>query len=130
MIVLTIRTDKPEAELGLYDGDRQLAYESWLAHRQLAETIHQKIANLLSSQQRLLADVRGIVCFQGPGSFTGLRIGLTVGNALAMGLGVPIVAAQDPEWVASGLAKLHAGMQEFPVMPFYGADVHITQQKK
>lgn len=130
MIILTIRTDKPEAELGLYDGDMQLAYEVWLAHRQLAETIHQKITELLASQQRSIVDVQGIVCFQGPGSFTGLRIGLTVGNALAMGLGVPIVATQDPEWIATGLARLQAGQQEFPVMPYYGADVHITQQKK
>lgn len=130
MIIFTIRTDKLEAELGLYDGDMQLAYEVWLAHRQLAETIHQKITELLASQQRSIADVQGIVCFQGPGSFTGLRIGLTVGNALAMGLGVPIVATQDPEWITTGVAKLQNGEQEFPVMPFYGADVHITQQKK
>ncbi len=49
MIILTIRTDKPEAEIGLYDGEQQLAYEMWSAHRQLAETIHTKIKELLDS---------------------------------------------------------------------------------
>lgn len=130
MLVLTIRTDKPEAEIGLYDGEAQLAYEVWPAHRQLAETIHKKITDMLTTQDKQLQDIAGIVCFQGPGSFTGLRIGLTVGNALAMGLGVPVVATQDQDWITEGTRMLLHGSNDFPVLPYYGADVHITQQKK
>ncbi len=130
MIILTIRTDKPEAELGLYDDATQLAYEVWPAHRQLAETIHQKISDMVQAQHMQLHDVMGIVCFQGPGSFTGLRIGLTVANALAMGLNVPVVATQEPDWIAAGIQKLLHGSNQFPALPYYGADVHITQQKK
>ena len=130
MIILTIRTDKPEAEIGLYDGEAQLAYEVWPAHRQLAETIHKKIADMLTTQDKQLQDIAGIVCFQGPGSFTGLRIGLTVANALSMGLAVPVVATQDPHWITVGIQKLQNGLNEFPALPYYGADVHITQQKK
>ena len=33
MLLLTIRTDKPEAELGLFDSDTKLAYFTWPAHR-------------------------------------------------------------------------------------------------
>lgn len=109
MITLTIRTDKPEAEIGLFENEQQLAYETWEAHRQLAETIHSKIKKLLKSQQKDWQDIEGIVCFQGPGSFTGLRIGLTVGNALAYGLAIPIVAAQGEDWIQTGLKKLAVG---------------------
>lgn len=130
MIILTIRTDKPESEIGLYDGERQLAYETWLAHRQLAETLHGKIETLLKQQNKDWPDIAGIVCFQGPGSFTGLRIGLTVGNALAYSLGVPIVATQDPQWLEAGLKRLQAGENDTQVLPFYGADAHITPPKK
>ena len=130
MLLLTIRTDKPEAELGLYDDTTQLTYEVWSAHRELAETIHQKIRTMVQTQHRQLQDVAGIVCFQGPGSFTGLRIGLTVANALSMGLAVPVVATQDPDWITVGIQKLQNGLNEFPALPYYGADVHITQQKK
>ena len=129
MLLLTIRTDKPDAELGLYDDASQLAYEVWPAHRQLAETIHRKINELLSAQGRRLKDIEGIVCFQGPGSFTGLRIGITVANALAMGLGIPIVAAQDPNWVELGIQRILGGDTDYPALPHYGAEVHITQQK-
>lgn len=130
MIILTLRTDKPEAEIGLYDNSKQLAYETWQAHRELAETLHHKIHSLLKSQQMDWSDLGGLVCFQGPGSFTGLRIGLTVANALAYGLGVPVVAMQDPQWLEKGVARLLRGESDAQALPFYGADAHITPQKK
>lgn len=130
MILLTIRTDKPEAEIGLYDNDRQLAYETWQAHRELAETLHTKIESLLKSQHLDWPAIEGIVCFQGPGSFTGLRIGLTVANALAYSYSLPIVATQEPQWLETGITRLLAGETDEQALPFYGADAHITLPKK
>lgn len=130
MIILTIRTDKPEAEIGLYEDGKQLAYESWEAHRQLSVTIHTKIDEVLKRGGKSLHDIRGIVCFQGPGSFTGLRIGLTLANTLAYALGVPIVARQDPGWLETGIADLLAGKNDKLAQPEYGAEAHITAQKK
>lgn len=130
MIILTIRTDKPDAEVGLYDDEKQLTYETWQAHRQLFETIQHKIEELLQKNQFAWHDIEGIVCFQGPGSFTGLRIGLTIGNALAYSFGLPIVAVQEPAWIEKGIASLLKGESDDRAMPFYGADIRITQQKK
>lgn len=130
MLILTIRTDKPEAELGLYTDEKQLVYEIWPAHRQLAETIHLKINTLLKEQQHRLQDLEGIVAFSGPGSFTGLRIGLTVANTLAYALNVPVAGMSDPGWLEAGIAKLHNGGGTRLALPEYGADVHITPQKK
>ena len=103
MIILTIRTDKPEAEIGLYDDNKRLAYETWQAHRLLAETLHRKIEVLLKGQGKDWKRIEGIACFQRPGSFTGLRIGLTVGNALAYSYDLPVVAAQEPEWLETAI---------------------------
>src|SRR3989338_10680058 len=106
MLILVLRTDKPEAEVGLFDGRRKLAYIKWQAHRELSNTIHKQIDKILNPGTKIsklrnpitdystrdlvrgrqvfsLSDIEGIVCFKGPGSFTGLRIGLTVANALA-----------------------------------------------
>jgi tRNA threonylcarbamoyladenosine biosynthesis protein TsaB len=130
MIILTVRTDKPEAEIGLYDGQVQLGYETWQAHRQLAETLHRKIELLLKVQQKDWTDLQGIACYQGPGSFTGLRIGLTVANALSDSYHLPIVATQDPQWLETGIRRLEQGESDTLALPFYGADAHITQPKK
>jgi tRNA threonylcarbamoyladenosine biosynthesis protein TsaB len=130
MLTITIRTDRPEAEVGLFDGTQQVAYQTWQAHRELAETLHQKINDLLSDNQKNLHDVQGIVVFKGPGSFTGLRIGITVANALAYSLAVPIVASEDPGWLQTGIKRLLAGETEAIAMPEYGALPHVTPQKK
>jgi len=130
MIILTIRTDSPEAEIGLFDGQKELAYKKWQAHRQLAETIHQKIEKLLKSQQKDWQDIEGIVAFKGPGSFTGLRIGLSVANALAASLGIPIVGTDNEDWIGSGLSALSGAQNEGVIMPEYGSPVHITAPKK
>lgn len=130
MLILAIRTDKPEAEIGLFDGKNKLTYETWQAHRQLAETIHTKIEALLKSRDKDWHDIEGVVCYQGPGSFTGLRIGLTVGNAIAYGLEVPIVAEQKADWVQVGISRLIKGESDELALPYYGSPPHITEQKK
>lgn len=129
-MILTIRTDKPVSELGLYDGDEKLAYENWQAHRQLAETIHEKIKNLLESQGKTMDEITGIVVYKGPGSFTGLRIGMSVANALSGGLGVPIEASSGENWLADGLKLLTTKASRLPVAPDYGGPANVTQPRK
>lgn len=130
MLILTIRTDKPEAEVGLYEDTIVLENFLWQAHRQLAETLHATIRDLFLRNNRQLQDVDGIVCFQGPGSFTGLRIGLTVANTLAYSFAVPIVAVQGEDFAPVGVRRLIQAENDKLAIPFYGADVHITAQKK
>jgi tRNA threonylcarbamoyladenosine biosynthesis protein TsaB len=130
MIILTIRTDKPEAEIGLFADGEQVAYEVWYAHRELSITLHQKIADMLAAQHKQFEDIQGIVAFAGPGSFTGLRIGLTVANALAYGLDIPVVASKGEQWIEIGIERLKQSQADVIALPEYGAPPHITQQKK
>jgi len=129
MLVLTIRTDKPESELGMFEDARQLHYERWQAHRQLAETINKKIEEILKTQSKSRHDIQAIVVFKGPGSFTGLRIGITVANTLADSLRIPIVSANGDDWVQTGISRLLATENERIALPEYGGEPNITQPK-
>lgn len=130
MLVLALRTDNPTAELHLLQDGKQIAVFTWQAHRLLAETLHTQVSALLDQAQCELKNLNGIVAFQGPGSFTGLRIGLAVANALAYSLAVPIVAATGDDWITRGVALLAAGQDDVIALPEYGAPVHITAPRK
>ncbi len=130
MLVLTLRTDNPQAEIGLFEDGKQLVYETWEAHRQLAETLHTKLAEMLAEQSKQWSDIEGVVAYEGPGSFTGLRIGLSVANALAASYQLPVVGATGDTWIQEGSNLLIDGSKNTVVLPEYGAPVHITQPKK
>lgn len=131
MLILSIRTDKPEAEVGVFHDHEQVQYEVWYAHRELSLTLQQKIQEVLARDGKALKDVEGIVAFQGPGSFTGLRIGLTVADSLAYSLQVPIVGVTpEDNWISNGIDRLLAGENTKVVVPEYGAPAHITQPRK
>lgn len=130
MIVLTLRTDNPKSEIGLFDDNRELTHLPWHAHRELAETIHAKVKEVLKTQKLTLHDLEAIVVFEGPGSFTGLRIGTAVANALADSLSIPIVAGSSEEWRERGIDRLRKGENDNIVLPAYGSAPHITQPKR
>ena len=86
-----------------------------------AELIPQ-IADLLAKYSYSAKNLQALVAVTGPGSFTGLRVGLTAVKALAEVLGIPIAtvtsleillaAAADPD---SAMAVLDAGRGELYV---------------
>ncbi len=130
MLIITIRTDKPEAEIGLYEDLERLEYTTWQAHRELSNTLHCKMRDLLQSHDKDWADLKGIVCFKGPGSFTGLRIGISAANALAGGLDIPIISKQGDSWIEQGLQELSGGGNDKIVLPEYGALPNTTLPRK
>jgi tRNA threonylcarbamoyladenosine biosynthesis protein TsaB len=130
MIILSVRTDKPETEIALFKDDNKIGEIIWEAHRTLVETIHLRLKELLSKNSFDWPDIQGIICFKGPGSFTGLRIGLTVANTLAYGLNIPIISSTGAKWQSKAIKQLLAGKNEVITMPEYGREANITLPKK
>ena len=130
MLILSLKTDQSEAELWLHNNDHELSHLQWPAYLKLAETINSKIEELLKSANKSLEDLRGIVCFKGPGSFTGLRIGMSVANALAYAQDISIIAITGQDWQKTGIKKLLDGQTDKIVLPEYSHPAITTQPKK
>lgn len=130
MIILALRTDKPDAEIGVYDGHKHLVGDTWHAHRQLAETLHLKIHHLLEKNNLEWSNVEGLVVYEGPGSFTGLRIGLSVANALAYSREIPIISIGSDDWISKGIERIFSGHTNKVALPVYGSPVHTTSPNK
>ena len=129
MIILGLRTDKPEAELYLYKDQHLLGELKWPAHLELSKTIHKQMDKLLNKSSISLKDVEGIVCFQGPGSFTGLRIGLSVANALAYASSIPVIAKRGDNWLENGIKDLLAGKNDKIAVPYYDRPAATSTQQ-
>lgn len=125
---LAIRSDKPEAEICILDANGQIVKQKiWSANRTLARDLPGEIDDLINQEYDQLV---GVIAFRGPGSFTGLRIGITVANAIAYGQGLPIVGAMGDNWLKTGIERLSNHEDDRIVLPEYGAAPHITPAKK
>lgn len=60
------------------------------AKKDASQRILPFITELLEKEGKKLEDIKKIKVNTGPGSFTGLRVGVSVANALGWGLGIPV----------------------------------------
>lgn len=133
-MILGLRTDTTVAEIVLLDTARgkQLALVRHELGRTMSRELLGCIETLLVEKGLDWTDVQGVMAYKGPGSFTGLRIGVTVANTLAYALGVPLVGveADSEPWTAAAFARIQAGENDGLVGPHYGAPAHITKPRK
>lgn len=106
-----------------------LSDRQWDSGRQLADELLDVLRDLLNDNGTDFTGLTGIIIFSGPGSFTSLRIGHTVANALAAQLGIPVVGTGGEDWIATGIAALPHAKTGVIAMPFYGAEANITRPK-
>ena len=128
-MILLLDTSTPTCKLRFVDGDWSYAAE-WESGRGLAKGLLGYLDSELAGQSKQWSDVTGIVVYKGPGSFTGLRISVTVCNTLAHANGWPIVGETGDDWQARGIARLAAGDNDEIVLPEYGGEANITQPRK
>ncbi|QQG51048.1 MAG: tRNA (adenosine(37)-N6)-threonylcarbamoyltransferase complex dimerization subunit type 1 TsaB [Candidatus Saccharibacteria bacterium] len=128
-MILLLDTSTPVCKLTLVDGDWRYD-DQWQADRQLAKGLLQYLQEQLQKNGKTFQDITAIGAFTGPGSFTGLRIGLTVLNTIADSEKLPIVGAGGENWQSDTLARLQSGENDQIVLPFYGGDAHITKPRK
>src|SRR5579872_5195445 len=89
---LAIETSSRIGSVALAEDDNTLAEDTFPHGLQHAARIIPAIDSLCKKLGWTSADIREIYVSAGPGSFTGLRIGITLAKALAMATGATLVA--------------------------------------
>jgi tRNA threonylcarbamoyladenosine biosynthesis protein TsaB len=84
--------------LGRLTGDSaELLAQKELAGRTYSATLVAAVEELLAAHAIHVGDIGCIVVVNGPGSFTGVRVGLSAAKGLAEGAGIPVVAVSRLE---------------------------------
>jgi len=101
-LILALDTATSSASVALWAPYRVLAEETWLSSSSHTVELMPAISRQLERQKVKPADIKALAVTQGPGSFTGVRIGVSLAKGLAVALGIPLVAVPTLEVLAYG----------------------------
>ncbi|MCG8640833.1 MAG: tRNA (adenosine(37)-N6)-threonylcarbamoyltransferase complex dimerization subunit type 1 TsaB [Desulfobacterales bacterium] len=101
MIVLGLSTAEQGGSLAIVDGDRLICQEFWDTKQTHSKRLLGMIRHMVENRSGLdLADIDAYVAARGPGSFTGLRIGISAIKGLAYAMGKPALGASSLDGIA------------------------------
>ncbi len=101
MLFLALDTATDRGSLALLEEDQVLGELTLDTPGSFLVHLLPALDNLLSQTRRGLGEVGAIGVSQGPGNFTGLRLGLATAQGLALSLGIPAVPVPTLEVVAA-----------------------------
>lgn len=106
MLVLAIETSNKPASVAVVDRDRVYGEIYSSCGKAHSERLPLMIDPLLEDCGLEKGDLDAVAVSIGPGSFTGLRIGLATAKGLALGLGIPLVGVSTLKALAISVGPL------------------------
>lgn len=100
MKILAISTSSNTASVALLEDDKCIQELNICNERTHSEKLMPLIDELLKNNDITLSDIGLIACDNGPGSFTGIRIGVATVKALAEAKAIPVVSCSSLEGLA------------------------------
>ena len=113
---LTIDTSTDTASIAIVQNSEVLAELAWRCQQNHTVELLPRLAQLLNDTKVALQSVSCIIVAKGPGSFTGLRVGISTAKGLAFSLGIPIIGISTLEVEAYQHAE--TGL---PICPIFNA---------
>lgn len=134
LFINTAQSDR--ATVGLIQGRAFLIKKTFNSKFRESEKLLPEIDNLLKKTRRRLADLTGLIVVNGPGSFSSLRLGISVANALSYVLKIPVAGVKLAEsfdlskFAKIGESRLRQAKIQKLVEPFYGQEPNITKSNQ
>jgi len=115
-MLLAIDTSTDTASLALVQDSQVIAELTWHCEQNHSVELLPRLADLLGRSKSTIQAITGIVVAKGPGSFNGLRVGVSTAKGLAFSLGIPIVGISTLEVEAYQHAETN-----LPICPIFNA---------
>jgi len=115
-MLLAIDTSTDSAGLALVQDGRTLAEATWRCGQNHSVELLPRLTQLLQEAKAELKSMSCILVAKGPGSFNGLRVGLSTAKGLAFSLDIPIIGVSSLELEA----RQHA-QTDLPICPVFNA---------
>jgi tRNA threonylcarbamoyladenosine biosynthesis protein TsaB len=109
-IILNIDTAVQTSSICVAKNDKSLAVKINPSQKDSAAWLHVAIKELLDEQDTALQQLDAIAVTEGPGSYTGLRVGMSTAKGLCYVLQKPLIAINTLEMMASAAQKRHASL--------------------
>jgi tRNA threonylcarbamoyladenosine biosynthesis protein TsaB len=128
MRVLALDTSGLMGGVCLFDAEGVLGDLTIRVHRGHASCLHELIRRLMDTCRTSLSELDGVAITIGPGSFTGLRIGLSAAKGLAYALGKPLVGVSTLEALAANVAV--SSLPVFPTLDARKGQVFVAEYRR
>ena len=109
MKVLGLETSSSRGGVALVEGGRVLAETELPDKRHHAQVLFSAIDECLGKSSLELSALEGVAVSAGPGSFTGLRVGMACAKGLAWSLGVRVACVRTLSALLRDLARIRRG---------------------
>ncbi len=100
-MLLAVDTSTAQVGLALYDGERVLGEMTWTSRAHHTEQVPPALAELLARSEVKMAEVQALGVALGPGSFTSLRVGLSLMKGIALARRIPLIGIPSLDIVAA-----------------------------
>lgn len=108
-LFLCLDTSTPTARVAILDGHGAVAFATEATAERHSSHVLSLCAAAMGAVDVAPADLAGIACGGGPGSFTGLRVGLAASKGLALPTGVPLYLVSSLEALAVDILESSRG---------------------
>jgi tRNA threonylcarbamoyladenosine biosynthesis protein TsaB len=105
IVLLALDTATRMIGIALHDGANLLAESLWLGGRRHTVLLGPEVALMLRKVNAQAKDLTAVAVASGPGSYTGLRIGMAFAKGLALSHQLPLVDVATLEVLAQGQSK-------------------------
>lgn len=109
-LILNIDTAVQSASVCLADGDRVLATKVNPSEKESAAWLHVALQYLLQEKGVLPNQLEAIAVSAGPGSYTGLRVGMAAAKGLCYALSIPLISVSTLQMMAAAVNNPEADL--------------------